>query len=240
VARQFNLRLEERVDERTRIARDLHDTLLQSFQGVLLNFSTLKHMLPDKAGDARQLLETFVEQARDAITEARDAVQGLRSSIVSTNDIAQALSTFGNELAANDCGQNPPGFGMQVRGTPRNLVPLVRDEVYRVGTEALRNAFRHAEAKRIEVEVRYDRWELRLRVRDDGKGINETVLRDGAREGHYGLAGMYERAKITGGRLNIWSRLDSGTEAELTIPASIAYQKPAAARRDAVGKETQP
>jgi signal transduction histidine kinase len=112
-----------------------------------------------------------------------------------------------------------------VEGTPRDLVPLVRDEAYRIACEAVRNAFRHAHAGRIEVEIRYDRRRLRLRIRDDGKGMDPKVLAEGGRSGHHGLPGMHERARLVGGKLAIWSKLDFGTEAELIIPASVAYAK---------------
>ena len=228
VARQFNMRLEERVGERTRIARDFHDTLLQSFQGVLMKFHAVTYMLMDRP-EAQKTLETAIEQARQAITEGRDAVQGLRSSTVVTNDLARAISVLGEELAAqpssDQAGQTCPEFRVQVEGTPRDLVPLVRDEVNRIASEALRNAFRHAQARRIEVEIRYDQRRLRLRVQDNGKGIDPKVLSGGGRAGHYGLPGMRERAKLVGGKLAVWSELDSGTEAELTIPASVAYLK---------------
>ena len=125
--------------------------------------------------------------------------------------------------APKSTGQNGPEFRVQVEGTPRDLAPLVRDEVHRIANEALRNAFRHAQAGRIEVEIRYDQRRLRLRVQDNGKGIDPKVLSGGGRAGHYGLAGMHERAKLLGGKLAVWSELDSGTEIELTIPASVAY-----------------
>jgi signal transduction histidine kinase len=231
LSREFNLRLEERVAERTRIARDLHDTLLQSFQGVLLKFHAVIYMVMERPAEAQKTLETVIEQARQAITEGRNAVQGLRSSTLATSDIAQAISTFGEELATTPTGQNPPNFRVLVEGVPRDLAPLLRDEIYRITCEGLRNAFRHAHAQRIEVEIRYDHRQLRLRVRDDGKGIDPTVLNGGGRPGHYGLPGMHERAKLVGGKLAVWSELNSGTEAELTIPASIAYAKSSAARR---------
>jgi len=120
---------------------------------------------------------------------------------------------------------------VQVEGAPRDLAPVLRDEVYRITGEAVRNAFRHAHARRIEVEIRYDQRRLRLRVRDNGKGIDPKFLDGGGRTGHYGLPGMQERAKLVGGKLAVWSELDSGTEAELTIPASIAYAKSQVARR---------
>src|SRR6266536_2984022 len=231
VARQFNMRMEERVNERTRIARELHDTLLQSFQGVLLKFHAVTYVILDRPAEAQKTLETVIEQARQAITDGRDAVQGLRSSMLVSSDIAQAISTFGDELASGPSSQNSPNFRVVVEGAPRDLAPLLRDEIYRITGEALRNAFRHAHAQRIEVEIRYDQWQLRLRVRDDGKGIDPTILNGRGRPGHYGLPGMHERAKLVGGKLVVWSELNSGTEAELTIPASIAYAKSSAARR---------
>jgi signal transduction histidine kinase len=230
VARQFNMRMEERVGERTRIARDFHDTLLQSFQGVLLKFSAISYRIPDRP-EIQETLEGVIEQARQAITEGRDAVQGLRSSTVVTNNLARAISAIGEELAGDPSGQKAPEFRVHVEGPTRDLAPLVRDEVHRLAGEALRNAFRHAQAERIEVEICYDRRQLRLRVRDNGKGIDPKVLAGGGRTGHYGLPGMQERAKLVGGKLAVWSEIDSGTETELTIPASIAYAKSPLARR---------
>jgi signal transduction histidine kinase/ligand-binding sensor domain-containing protein len=229
VAHEFNMRLEERVNERTRIARDLHDTLLQGFQGVLLKFHAITYLLPDRPADARKTLEAVIEQARQAITDGRDAVQGLRSSTVATTDVAQAISALGEDLAASLPG-NAPYFAVQVEGETRDLAPLVRDDTYRIAGEALRNSFRHAQATRIEVEIRYDNSQLRVRLRDDGKGIDQNVLDGGGRSGHYGLPGMHERAKLVGGKLVIWSELNSGTEIELTIPAAVAYAKATIAR----------
>ena len=230
VARQLNMRMEERVNERTRLARDLHDTLLQSFQGVLMKFHAVSYLLPHRADEAQKTLESVIEQGRQAIDEGRNAVQGLRSSTLVTNDLAPVLSTLGEELAADQTGQPCPDYRVIVEGAPRDLVPLVRDEVYRIAGEALRNAFRHAQAGHIGVEIQYDHRRLRLCVRDDGKGIDPKVLAGGGREGHFGLAGMQERAKLVGGKLAVFSRIDSGTEVELTIPASIAYAKPPVAR----------
>ena len=134
-----------------------------------------------------------------------------------------AIRTIGEELAADETNQSFAVFQVEVEGTPRNLQPILRDEVYRLAGEALRNAFWHAQARRIEVEIRYDEKQFRLRVRDDGKGIDPKVLGEEGREGHYGLHGMRERAKLVGGKVAVWSKRYSGTEVELTIPASIAY-----------------
>jgi signal transduction histidine kinase len=231
LAQQFNMRLEERVGERTRIARELHDTLLQSFHGLLLRFQTVSNLLPDRPAEAKQRLESAIDQAAQAITEGRDAVQELRSSTVETEDLALAIRAVGEELAADRTERKSTAFQVTVEGTPRSLHPILRDEVYRIAGEALRNAFRHAQARQIEVEIRYDQRELRLRVRDDGKGVDARVLGEDGRAGHYGLNGMRERAEVMGGKLTVWSELDSGTEVELSIPASIAYATPSAPRR---------
>jgi signal transduction histidine kinase len=217
--------LEERVGERTRIARDLHDTLLQSFQALLLRFQAVIRMLPDRPADARRTLEYAVDRASQAITEGRDAVQGLRMSTVEKNDLAVAIRTVGEELASAESNESSPEFKVVAEGISRNLHPILRDEIYRLATEALRNAFRHAAAKNIEVEIRYDEKYFRLRIRDDGKGIPSDVLSGRGREGHYGLSGMRERVKLVGGKLTIWTELDSGTEIEIIIPGARTYVK---------------
>jgi signal transduction histidine kinase len=222
---QFDMTLEARVGERTRIARDLHDTLLQSFQALLLRFQAGINLLPERPADARRTLEDAVDRASQAITEGRDAVQGLRLSTVEKNDLAVAIRTVGEELASAESNESSPEFKVVVEGISRNLHPILRDEIYRLATEALRNAFRHAAAKNVEVEIRYDEKYFRVRIRDDGKGIPSHVLSGRGREGHYGLHGMRERAKLVGGKLTIWTELDSGTEIEIIIPGARAYVK---------------
>ena len=231
LARQFNIRLEERVNERTRIARDLHDTLLQSFQGVMMKLYAVTFMVLDRPTEARKILENIVEQAGQAIAEGRDTVQGMRSSTVIKNDLACALTMVGERFAAEQNFQSPVGFRVVVEGESRDLHPILRDEVYRIASEATRNAFRHSDARQIEVEIYYDDRQLRVRVLDNGKGIDPNVLDGGGREGHYGLPGMQERAKLAGGKLTVRSRRDSGTEIELTIPASLAYVKSSTPRQ---------
>jgi signal transduction histidine kinase len=224
LARQFNFRLEERVNERTRIARDLHDTMLQTFQGLLLKFYGLSVRLADRP-EAQQELEGLLEQGQQAINEGRETVQGLRSSTVIANDLARAFTTLGEELAAKQDSHNPLAFQVEVEGETRDLHPILRDEVYRIACEALRNAFQHSGAARIEVRIRYDDRQFWVCIRDNGKGIDPEVLDGGGREGHYGLPGMHERAKLAGGRLVVRSRVNSGTEAEIIIPAARAYAK---------------
>jgi signal transduction histidine kinase len=221
------MRLEERVAERTRIARELHDTLLQSFQAVLPLFQAGINKLPEVAADARKILELGVDRASEAIGEGRDAIGGLRMSTVEKNDLSAAIKTIAEELARAHDNQPSTPFQVLVEGTPRELHPILRDEIYRLATEALRNAFRHAAAKNVEVEIRYDEKYFRLRVRDDGKGIDPQIISGDGREGHYGLHGMRERAKLVGGKLTIWTERDSGTEIDLTIPSARAYVKSA-------------
>jgi len=230
VEKHLGIRMEERADERMRIARDLHDTLLQSFQGVVLKFSALAYTIKDPP-EARGTLEKVIEQARHAITEGRDAVQALRGSTMVTNDLVRAITMLGEQLATEYPGANGPELRVQVQGASRELAPIVRDEVYRIACEAVRNACLHAQAGRIEVAIQYGNRQFQLRVSDNGKGIDPKVLAEGGRAGHHGLPGMRERAGLAGGKLTFRSKPDFGTEAELTIPASLAYVKSAVAGR---------
>jgi signal transduction histidine kinase/ligand-binding sensor domain-containing protein len=228
---RMDLRYAERLAERTRIARELHDTLLQSFHGLLLRFQAVSNLLPTRPEEAKQRLDGAIGQTAQAITESRDAVHELRLSAVVNNDLTLAISALAKELAADQTSGDCPDVRVQVEGTPRDLHPILRDEVYRIAAEALRNACRHSQARRIEVEIRYDEGQLRLRVRDDGKGIDPNVLDGDRPRGHWGLRGMRERANLVGGNLDVWSELDSGTEVELTVPASVAYGASSAPRR---------
>jgi len=219
---QFEMTLEARVAERTRIARELHDTLLQSFHGLLLGFQTVFQLLPERSMEAKERLGIAIEQAAEAITEGRDAVQGLRDSILEGNDLAPAISVLGEELATHS-NNSRPAFHVAVEGESRDLHPIFRDEIYKIAAEALRNAFRHAEARQVTVEIRYDNEQFRLLVRDDGKGIDPAALSGQGSEKHYGLYGMRERATLLGATLNVRSEVGAGTEVELCLSGSIAY-----------------
>jgi signal transduction histidine kinase/streptogramin lyase len=226
LAREFNANLEGRVDERLRVARDLHDTLLQSFQGLMPVFQTARNLLPGQSDRAAEVLDEGLHDAADAIVEGRNAIQNLRARPSLDFDLVSLLNAAGQELAQSpEAEGSEPAFRVVVEGSRQPLAPLLQDEIYRIGREMLRNAFRHAHAGRIEAEIRYDRDMFRLRIRDDGKGIDSSVLKQGARTGHWGLPGMHERARRMGGRLKIWSEPGAGTEAELTVPARIAYEK---------------
>lgn len=223
VARQFNMTLDARVNERVRIARDLHDTLLQRFHAVLLRLQTALELLPESEG--RRIVAKTLDEAADAVTEGRDAVHALRASSDEDDDLATSILAMGGTLVA-ELG-DAVKLHVEVRGTVRSLHPLMRDEIFRVASEALRNAFRHAQARHVEVEFTYGEGQLRLRVRDDGKGMDHDILERGGRAGHFGLRGMRERAELIGGKITLWSAENSGTEVELTVPAQRAYvEKP--------------
>jgi signal transduction histidine kinase/ligand-binding sensor domain-containing protein len=239
IARQFELRLGERVNERTRIARELHDTLLQSFNALLLRFQTAADLLSTRPDEARRTLESTIDQTAQALIEGRDAVHQLRSTSLGSNDLVSALGSLGKALAADGSNRDAPAFHLEVEGTPQDLLPITRDEVYRIAGEALRNAFRHARARSIEVDICYDGRQLRLQIRDDGQGIDPQLLRTDGLSGHYGLRGMRERAQSLGGELTIWSEVNSGTEIDLSVPSSIAYTKPGLSRLQILTKRRQ-
>jgi signal transduction histidine kinase len=220
---QFNRTLEARVSERTRIARDLHDTLLQSFQGALLRFQTVVKVLPAGADEARTRLDRALDQAEAAITEGRNAVQGLRASATTLNDLANGIAVIGAELTNDPTVVHAPAIAVQVEGESRNLNPLVRDEAFRIAAEALRNAMKHSGAQHVTATIHYERRQLRLVIRDDGKGIDAETLVQQQVASHFGLPGMRERAAIVNGQLDVRSEPGAGTEIELRVPARTAY-----------------
>lgn len=226
--RQFEVMLEARVAERTRIARDLHDTLLQRFHGLLLQFQAAFNLLPDRPRDSKQVLARAIDQVAVAVTEGRDAVQGLRSPVLEAGALADALKALADDLA-DEAGQVVRAH-IAVQGTPLDLQAPVRDGAFRIAGEALRNAFHHAQARQIQVEIGYEERQLRVRVRDDGKGIDPQVLTAGARPGHFGLGGMRESAALMGGTLLLQSDPATGTQVELRVPALRAYSRPPSAR----------
>ncbi|HVK69841.1 MAG TPA: two-component regulator propeller domain-containing protein [Polyangium sp.] len=211
--------LEERHRERERIARELHDTLLQGIQGLTLRFQAAVEKL--SAGDpVRASMEMALDRADEVVGEARARVKDLRAASEGVGELPAAFARVGEELAQNGA----VAFRVSVEGKPPSLDAIVRDEVFRIGREALLNAFHHADARRIEVELAYDDEELRLRVRDDGIGVDAELLEAGGRPGHWGLSGMHERARRIGARLDIRRRSDAGTEVELRVPAAAAYR----------------
>ncbi len=226
MAKQLNLGFEERLGERTRIARELHDTLLQSFHGLMFRFQAARNMLPRRTEEAMEALDNALDRTEQAIAEGRDAIHDLRGSTVVTNELAQAVTALGNEmsheLASQGSAHGSAKFHVAVEGPPRDLHPILRDEIYAIAREAVRNAFRHAQAHDIEAQITYNGSSFQLRIRDDGKGIDPAIVAEG-RAGHYGVPGMRERARRIGGKLDVWTGTGAGTEIELNIPGSIAY-----------------
>jgi signal transduction histidine kinase len=226
IARECTVRLEERLGERMRIARDLHDTLLQSFQGSMFRMQAARNLLGRHPDGAAEALDAAIGRAEQAIAEGRNSIQDLRADPINRTDIAELLTTIGQELAhSQQSNRESAIFGVTVEGERQELSAILQDEIYRIARELLRNAFQHAQAQRIEAEIRYDDQLFRLRVRDDGKGIDPKVLKEGKRSGHWGLPGIRERAKQIGARLDFWSDSGLGTEVELAIPSSVAYAK---------------
>jgi signal transduction histidine kinase/ligand-binding sensor domain-containing protein len=213
--------LEERMSERERIARELHDTLLQGVQGLLLRFQVAADRMP-KGDPAREMMDRALERADEVLDEGRAQVKGLRVPVGGVPRLPQAVARIVEELAPADASR----FHITVEGTVRELDPIVREEVQLVVREALANAYRHANASNIEAEIAYTGEGLTLRVRDDGQGIDDSVLRAG-RPGHFGLLGMRERARKISGHLRIWSKPGAGTEVEIRVPATIAYRQTA-------------
>jgi nitrate/nitrite-specific signal transduction histidine kinase len=221
---RLNVRFEERLAERTRIAQELHDTLLQGFLSASMQLHVAVDRLPDES-PARPSFGRILDLMSRVIEEGRNAVQGLRSSPSGSLNLEQALSRIQQELAL-DTGM---GFCMIVEGRPRPLHPVLRDEVYRISREAVVNAFRHSRARKIEVQLEYGFNRLRIQVRDDGCGIDPEVLRTG-RDGHWGLPGMRERADRIGAKLHVFSSAAAGTEVELSVPSHIAFQSQPSSR----------
>jgi signal transduction histidine kinase/ligand-binding sensor domain-containing protein len=232
VQRRFAVGLEARVGERLRIARELHDTLLQTFQGVAFQLQAARKLLLRRADNAEEILGDAILATEDAIREGRSAIRDLRPEPATQRNLPELLNAVGGELAAaHELNGHSPIYRVVVEGKEQNLSPMPQDEVYRISREVIRNAFAHAVASHIEVEIRYDQDQLRLRVRDDGKGIDPKVLKAGGQSGHFGIPGMRERAQRIGARLDFWSEMGAGTEVELTVPASMAYQKRRNGRR---------
>ncbi|HET6975311.1 MAG TPA: two-component regulator propeller domain-containing protein [Pyrinomonadaceae bacterium] len=218
VARIVRGRMEERLEERERIARDLHDTLLQSVQGLILKFSAISKQIPADL-PAHGALEKTLDHADQVLAEGRDRIRNLRVNTATLNDLPAAFRSVAEQTSFG----RDATFKTVVEGRVRDLHPLVLEECYCIGREAIINALSHSEAQHVEAEITYDSREFRLRVRDDGRGIDPKILEAGGRPGHWGFQGMRERTQKVGGQLKFWSRPGTGTEIELTVPGATAY-----------------
>jgi signal transduction histidine kinase/ligand-binding sensor domain-containing protein len=218
VTLQLRGRVYERLAERERIARDLHDTFFQGIQGLLLRFHTATSQL-GKEEPARQIFEEALKQSDQVMLEGRELVLDLRATVAEPSDLPTAFADFGEVMRQGGSSD----FRVVVNGSVRSLHPIVFEELFKIGKEALGNAFRHSGAHSIETELNYEPSELSMRVRDDGTGIESAILRQGHKDRHFGLPGMRERAQKVGAHLDVWSRPGAGTEVELRIAAGIAY-----------------
>ncbi|SDD73656.1 Two component regulator propeller [Massilia sp. PDC64] len=215
-ARRLALRMNERVAERERIARELHDTLLQSIQGLMLVFWSTASRL---TAEARAPLEAALARANGVVAEGRDRVAGLRSTAVPDADLAGALRRFAEPLA-RDGGI---AFRLDEDGRARSLCESAADEAFAIGREALWNAFRHARARQVDVTLQYAPSALVVTVADDGVGLPDDVEADHGRTGHWGIPGMRERARTLGATLTVRTAPGDGTTWTLRVPAPIAY-----------------
>ena len=218
LTRQLNVRFQERLAERTRIAQELHDTLLQGFVSASMQLDVAEDQLPDDS-PAKPRLRRILQLMGRVTEEGRNALRGLRTADDGSRDLELAFSRMRQELAIDE----KIGYRVVVQSARRPLRPAIRDEVYRIGREALVNAFLHARPNTVEIEVEYASRYLRVIVRDDGCGIDPQVL-DVGRQGHWGLPGMRERSEGIGATLKLRSRIGAGTEVELTVPSAIAFE----------------
>lgn len=218
LARQLNLRFEERLAERTHIAQEIHDTLLQGFLSASMQLHIVNDQLAENSPQ-REPLAHILKLMGKVIDEGRNAIRGLRPLSVNSYDLEDVLSRLPQELAPTQGAD----FRLIVEGRTRALHPVIRDEVYRIGREAVANAFRHSGADSVQVELEFSDRELCLQIRDNGRGIDQQVL-DACREDRFGLSKMRDRAQNIGATLRIWSSPGSGTELALAVPARIAFE----------------
>jgi signal transduction histidine kinase len=219
VARQLNLRFEERLGERTRIAQELHDTLLQGFVSASMHLHVATKQVPVDS-PARGTLAYVQGLMGKVIDDGRHAIRGLRAPDSSVGQLEHVLTLVAEELGVPETTR----LSVVVEGQSRALHPLMRDEVYRIVREAMTNAIRHAQARLIDVTLDYRAERLVVVVRDNGVGIEDQAVVASGRQGHWGLAGMRERAAGIGASLTLRSRPGAGTEVELSIPSGVAFR----------------
>jgi len=219
VSQRVRVQLEARLEERERIARDLHDTLLQSVQGLILKFHAITKQMPRDLA-AHDALEKALDRADEVVAEGRDRVRNLRADTIPFGGLPVAFEHVAEEFPRG----RDATFKTLVEGRVRLLHRVVREEAYRIGREAIVNALTHSKGLHVEVEILYEPTRFRVRVRDDGRGLDPKILEDGGRSGHWGLQGMRERSERIGGQLKVWSRPGAGAEVELTVPGATAYQ----------------
>lgn len=226
IALRYDERMRVRLSERERIARALHDTLLQNIQGLLLRFHSVSVGLPADS-EAQAALRQILDRADEVMVESRRQIMALRRTTAYGADLAGALAAAARTMQ-EPCG---PAFEVLAGPAPCELNGTRAEEIYYIGREALCNAFRHGQARSVTLALEYGAGQFTLTVHDDGVGIAAQVLRDGCRPGHGGLIGMRERAAAIGATLLIDSPPGRGTRVALTVPAALLYRTIGAAHR---------
>jgi signal transduction histidine kinase len=222
IAAGTNARLEERLAERNLVAQELHDTLMQGFLSASMQVHVARDLLPEDS-PIKPILARSLELMGQVIEEGRSALRGLRSTSGVSLDLEDAFAQIQREFSREGANDRPVEFRLIVEGRKKPLNPLLRDEIYRIGREALTNAFRHARADHVQIELQHGFRDFRLVVVDDGCGVDPHILHAG-QDGHRGLSGMRERADRMGAQVRLFSSPSAGTEVCLSVPGSIAYK----------------
>ncbi|MEO7998755.1 MAG: two-component regulator propeller domain-containing protein [Gemmatimonadaceae bacterium] len=225
LAYAYNVRLEERWAERTRIARELHDTLLQGFQGLMFRLQAVRELLPAQVEKAVPVLDVALQRGEVAIDDARRAVSDLRAPEKVDRDFDAGLVALAAVAAHLTPNGETPSWKLVTKGRVREIPPTVLYELYQIVQEAISNAFQHAHAQHITVNVRYHDDSLSIIIEDDGAGCDEQSLREARYPGHFGIQGIIERAEILGGEIKLRSKPGQGTRVSVSVPGTVAYRK---------------
>src|SRR5262249_11841523 len=212
ISREWNLLEEERHKERIRIARELHDTLLQVFLSASMQLCLADDWLPADS-PAKPMLRRTLDLVRKGINQGRATLLGLRSPVLPDGSLEKALCDVRNDFAPCEGTR----FRIVIVGESKPLEPAVQEQIFLIAREALLNALRHSEASSVEVEIEHLQRKLRVVVRDNGKGIDPQALQSG-QNSHWGLTGMRERAASIGAEIRVWSNQGEGTEVEISVP----------------------
>jgi signal transduction histidine kinase/ligand-binding sensor domain-containing protein len=210
-------RMQEKLSERARIARTLHDTLLQGIQGLILSFRAHSQLIPPESA-GRAHIDYTLRAAEKLLVQGRDEIMDLRTKPTEDN-LYSALSEFGIATTS----ERPHKFSAELSGDPRAINDSIYDEIFAIGREAICNASRYANARCIFLKITYSTHGLRLEVHDDGCGLVDAEITTTGRNGSWGIQGIQERALNMKAKLDIWSEVDSGTIVSLFVKAKVAY-----------------
>jgi signal transduction histidine kinase len=218
VSREIRMRAEERADERIRIARELHDTLLQGVQGLLLAFHVAAEKVPADH-ESKKTLEKALTTADRVILEGRNRVSRLRSVYLTDSELKDSIERFARDLN----GHRAIEFVAERKGGNDSLQAPIVEEIFCIAREAVANAFRHSESSRIVIGLDYQRRQFVFSCRDNGRGFDLADQQTTQTNGHWGLRGMSERAEKIGAKFSFESGTGKGTEVRVVLPARRAY-----------------